>query len=146
MKSICQHIENTINPFSTDVDSNCLLNIETGRAASEETVAFLLNVQEAGNAHREKFIKEVNERPDRFEEPIKRNNLNTFQNEEVKPKKTGDNKLSELKIGKSLWPPSLHRNRKFDRLECYPKLSHYTRSAIYVPYRWLYRFYTKIDN
>ena len=40
LKSICQHIENTINPFSTDVDPNCLLNIETGRAASEETVAF----------------------------------------------------------------------------------------------------------
>ena len=40
LKSICQHIENTINPFSTDVDPNCLLNIETGRAANEETVAF----------------------------------------------------------------------------------------------------------
>ena len=45
--------------------------------ASEETVAFLLTVQEAGNAHIEKFIKEVDERPAGFEEPIKRNKLNT---------------------------------------------------------------------
>ena len=59
-------------------------------------------MQEAGNAHRE-FIKEVNERPARFEEPIKRTKLNTFQNEEVKPKKTGDNKLSELKMERNLY-------------------------------------------
>ena len=60
-------------------------------------------MQEARNAHREKFIKEVNERPARFEEPIKCNKLNTFQNEGVKPKKIGDNKLSELKIERNLY-------------------------------------------
>ena len=52
----------------------------------KKLVSFLLNVQEAGNAQREKFIKEVNGRSTRFEELIKRNKLNTFQNEGVKPK------------------------------------------------------------
>ena len=64
---------------------------------------FLLNVQKAGNAHREKFIKKVNERSARFEEPTKRNKLNTSQNEGVKPKKTGDNKHSELKMERNLY-------------------------------------------
>ena len=97
-------------------------------------------MQEAGNAHREKFIKEVNERPARFEEPIKYNKLNTFQNEGVKPKKTGDNKLSELKIERNLYGRHLYIAIE-NSIDLSVILSYLitpiTLSAIYVPYRWL---------
>ena len=102
LKSICHHIEETINPFSYLVDPKCLLNIETGKAASDETLTFLLNVKETGNKQRESFIKEVNERPARFEEPIKCNKMHTFQNEGLKPKNT-NNKVSELKMERKLY-------------------------------------------
>ena len=53
LKSICHHIEETITPFSYLVNTKCLLNIETGKAASDKTVTFLLNVkkQETSNGN-----------------------------------------------------------------------------------------------
>ena len=66
MKTLIEVIENSINPFSNDVDKSQLFNIATGKSAAEETKKFLLNVRKTGKSLQEKFIKECNEDPGRF--------------------------------------------------------------------------------
>ena len=99
--TIVQHIEERINPFSSDLDKEYLVNIETGKVANTDTTTFLLSVASAGNDVRLKFIDEVNERLARFEEPIKRNKLLTFANEGKKVDvKT---KVTQLKMERNLY-------------------------------------------
>ena len=94
-----------IDPFSSEIDKQHLYNIRTGKAASKETSTFLLNVKKTGNNLREKFIGEVNGSPSRFEEPIKRCKVSTFTNEALtfKKKKTGENKVIEVKTERNLF-------------------------------------------
>ena len=70
LKSLCNQIEESINPYDKNLEKNILVNIDTGKGASPETTDFLLNVVEKGKSKKESFIKEVNEHPSRFEDAI----------------------------------------------------------------------------
>ena len=87
LKNLHEQIEECINPFDRNLEKSILVNIDTGKGANPETAEFLMNVREIGKSKRESFIKEVNERPPRFEEPITRLKLKTFANEGVKTKR-----------------------------------------------------------
>ena len=96
VKTLIEIIENTINPFSNDVDKNQLFNIATGKSAAEETKKFLLNVRKLGKSLQEKFIKECNEDPGRFEKPISRQKMKTFATELKKVKVRGSNEKTTV--------------------------------------------------
>ena len=63
----------------------------------------MLNVPEKGTLKKEYFIKEVNERPARFEEAITWTKLQTFANEGVKSKKKSNNKVTEVRMERNLY-------------------------------------------
>ena len=61
-----------MNPFSKELDKDSMLNIGSGKSASDETKRFLLSVGSVGEESQINFINECNE-VDRFEnEVIKR--------------------------------------------------------------------------
>lgn len=62
------------------MQSDALFNISTGRAVTEESEKFLLNIEEKGNSLREQFIAECVENEKRFEMPIKKNKIFSFMN------------------------------------------------------------------
>ena len=98
LKKLCNQIEESINPYDKNLENNILVNIDTGKGASPETTDFLLNVVE-----KESAIKEVNERPSRFEDAITRNKLSTFASEGVKLKTKNNNKISEVRMEGNLY-------------------------------------------
>ena len=55
-----------------------LFNIATGKLVSSETKNFILNIDIIGDRERKNFVDECRERPERFEERIKRQKLSTF--------------------------------------------------------------------
>lgn len=71
-------IEQGINPFDENLNSNNLFNLSTGKSASEATANFLLTSIESGMSQAEKFIDECIEDPSRFYRPIKRNQIINF--------------------------------------------------------------------
>ena len=57
LKKLCNQIEESINPYDKNLEKHILVNIDTCKGASPET-------------KKESSIKEVNERPSRFEDAI----------------------------------------------------------------------------
>ena len=55
-----------------------LFNIATGKSVISKTEDVLLNIDIIGGRERNRFIDECRERPERFEERIKRQKLSTF--------------------------------------------------------------------
>lgn len=78
LKTFMDTIKRNINPFDSNLDTGVFYNIATGRAAPDETAAFLLNIEETGTQLRETFISECAASNDRFEKPIKRNPILNF--------------------------------------------------------------------
>lgn len=91
------------DPFAEDMPPTLLVNISTGRAASEKTAHFLSNVFEEGKELRKNFITECVERPRRFEEPIKRITIQSFATE-AKPaiSTSKDQKLKKIVMERDL--------------------------------------------
>lgn len=81
---IIETIERNINPFNNQIDESHLFNIVTGCAASDETAAFLLNIDNSGAKQKQDFINACNENHDRFEASMKRNSLKNFASECLK--------------------------------------------------------------
>lgn len=65
-------IEKSMNPFSPKINPDSLFNIATGKAVSDQTSEFLLNVREKGKEQKRKFIEECAVDESRFERAIKK--------------------------------------------------------------------------
>lgn len=93
-----QEMEENINPFS-DINPNKLFNLSSGKAASETTANFLLNVQSDGMQQMEQFISECHLDKDRFHRAIRRNVVHNFSAEIDKnknpSKRTDENKIEQ---------------------------------------------------
>ena len=97
-------MEQSINPFSPELDTESLFNIGFGKAASNETKEFLLNVANIGRESQDRFIEECSQNPDRFEkEAIRRQKLNTFACEGAKRKIKSNGKVKEVKMERDLF-------------------------------------------
>ena len=102
------------------MSTESLLNKGSGRAASNETKAFLLNVVNIGKESQDRFIKECSQNPNRFEkEAIERQKLNTFSCEGTKRKIKSNGKVKEVKMGRDLFAKMLclALHRTIDRKE-----------------------------
>lgn len=103
LNAVVNFVRNCLNPFTSEASDLPLVNISTGRAASNLTSDFLLNVISIGDRARDKFIDECVEDPYRFEKPITRGRINTFANDGAKYKKSrADGKVVELKMERDL--------------------------------------------
>ena len=69
-----------MNPFDP-ADKERLYNIATGKAASADTEKFLLSVNVTGEIAKKSFISECIKRPERFEEKIPKQKMQTFETE-----------------------------------------------------------------
>ena len=74
VRQVLHLLREMVNPFEMTVESP-LFNIATGKSVMSETEHFLLNTDFIGDRERNKFIDECKERPERFEERIKRQKL-----------------------------------------------------------------------
>lgn len=84
--NILKTIKRNMNPFDENVDQNNLFNIVTGKALTEESANFLLEVNTLGNKYKEDFIKDCSVDLNRFEQAIKRSKILNFASECVKKK------------------------------------------------------------
>ena len=102
--SLMDVISESVNPFSPHVQKEFLFNITTGKSASAETTASLLNISSTGVSAQNDFIDECVADPSRFEKPIKRQKLRTFDSEGAKvKKKSTDRKIVEMKMERNLF-------------------------------------------
>ncbi|CAG9818900.1 unnamed protein product [Phaedon cochleariae] len=79
LQEMVNHISTTLNPFLSAIsDHNQLLNLATGKAATECTKNFLLNIVSMGEKLRDKFVAECREDASRFEKPIPKQKIQSF--------------------------------------------------------------------
>ena len=104
LNKVMEHIKKSRNPFQiADSAPKILVNLNTGKAASQAVRDCLLNVPEKGRELHNNFISECQEEPSRFERPIKNQKLLTFKDEGAKGrKKSVDRKIAELKCTRDL--------------------------------------------
>ena len=108
-KSDCQKVTRQIlssfNPFDKSIvqaPSTTLFNIHTGKSAPEEVTSCLLNIQRIGEERHANFVVECHNNPSRFEEPIQRVKLLTFQQTGATNRRASDLKIAELKCSRDL--------------------------------------------
>lgn len=79
-----------------EIDRDQLINISTGKVASEGVKEFLLSVPAKGYERHKEFIESCQTNPKRFEEPIKRVKLVTFEKECAINRRTTNKKVQKL--------------------------------------------------
>ena len=105
LNKVMEHINKSRNPFqiADSAKKKILVNLNTGKAASQAVRDCLLNVPEEGRDLHNNFNSECQEDPSRFERPIKKQKLLTFKDEGAKgQKKSVDRKIAELKCTRDL--------------------------------------------
>lgn len=95
-------VEETFNPFEKEISPEHLFNLTTGKAASQPTADFLLNLKPNGIKKMDQFITECNINLQRFEQPINRTKVLNFATEILKPKKASplSNKINAVETEK----------------------------------------------
>lgn len=101
VKQFMEQLDKTINPFGDDINSTKLFNLSSGKAASSETVSFVLNITSIGE-QRDEFIKECRIDSARFNRPIKRNVINNFTVENIKTKKSSVKHIDETRAERNI--------------------------------------------
>ena len=81
-------INESMNPFCKQLDREVLFNIKTGRQASSVVKHFLLNIREHGEEKRDKFVKQCQQDPGRFEKAISRVEIYNFASGNFSQKNT----------------------------------------------------------
>lgn len=76
--SLNETIQNSCNPFDASVEQKDLVNIATGKVASQETKKYLIEALDRGKAKRLTFQEECSSNSKRFLEPIKRTKIQNF--------------------------------------------------------------------
>ena len=102
LENVISQIELCANPFTLD-RSVPLINISTGKCASDSVASSLLSVPEEGKERHQSFVTECISDLDRFEKPIKRCQLHTFASDCIGNKKVDKNsKEAQLKCTSQL--------------------------------------------
>ncbi|GFS56744.1 hypothetical protein TNCV_2221791 [Trichonephila clavipes] len=102
--------EKNINPFDESLDKDSLYKIATAKPVPENVANFLLNIEKNGENLQKQFITECAEDQDRFDKPIKKNQVPNFVDAPKKKKITLDNKVIELRMQRDLFGRLLGRD------------------------------------
>ena len=81
LEKIISSINDTMNPFASTIEKEHLFNIANGKAALGGTADFLNNVWTIGFSARDCFIKDCNDDPNAYQNPIKRQKIKNFASE-----------------------------------------------------------------
>jgi hypothetical protein len=100
LKELTDFLTSCKNPFSDENEP--LFNISTGKAASNETQKFLLNVREIGEKAMNDYIERCHEDPLSFELPIRRQKISTFANDGKKIKRSCQGIIKEIKMERDM--------------------------------------------
>ena len=104
LKRVIAMFNQSMSPFSPEQDQECLFNFGSGKAASNKTKEFLLNVASIGKEIQDQFIKECSENSYRFEDKaIRRTKMDTFATEGAKRIIKSNGKLKEVKMERDLF-------------------------------------------
>ncbi|CAH1107865.1 unnamed protein product [Psylliodes chrysocephalus] len=76
-----------INPFSSELPKEQLINISSGKSASPPVEAYLLHIEVNGDHHRKAFISECLSDINRFEKAIKKTSVDNFSKDYEKKNK-----------------------------------------------------------
>ena len=79
-----------------------MFNIQTGKAASNEVKTCLLDIRHTGEERHKNFVRECQDNPTRFEEPIKRVKLLTFKQDGISNRRSTNRNIAELKCSRDL--------------------------------------------
>ena len=86
-------------PFDISIhQSQTLFNIQTGKGASNEVKACLLDIRPTGEERHKNFVRECLDNPTRFEEPIKRVKLLTFKQDGISNRRSTNRNIAELQM------------------------------------------------
>ena len=102
LRKITKQILDTSNLFETLNASEVLYNISTGKGTDEEVRESLLNVPTKGKARHKEFIKSCENDPNKFESPIKKENVKTFVAGCATNRRTRNTKIAALKGSRDL--------------------------------------------
>lgn len=97
VQKFSEEVKANIEPFSEGLCHSKLFNLTTGKAASDDTVKFLLNAEQSGNERMQRFIEECRNDIGRFERPIKKNIIHNFANEIIKRNGPSKKNVDEAK-------------------------------------------------
>ncbi|GFY58234.1 hypothetical protein TNIN_74441 [Trichonephila inaurata madagascariensis] len=100
LQAFTDSFDQLISPFDTELPKDLLINISSGKAASETVKKFLLNIEEHGKIKRKTFITEFEQDDSRFEKSIKKTQIDNFFIDYAK--KIGG-KLLEVRVQKDLF-------------------------------------------
>ena len=92
LEKIVSSIKDTMNPFASTIEKEHLFNIANGKAALGGTADFLNNVWTIGFSARDCFIKDCNDDPNAYQNPIKRQKIKNFASEAGSYKVSSKNK------------------------------------------------------
>lgn len=97
LQKIVKQIESCINPFSLEHEA-ALVNISTGKVASDTVTSSLLCIPADGKERHQAFVTECVENAGRFEKPIRRRPIHTFASECIANRKLNkESKEAQLK-------------------------------------------------
>ena len=92
LEKIISSTNDTMNPFASTIEKEHLFNIANGKTALGETADFLTNVWIIGFIARDCFIKDCNDDPNAYQNPIKRQKIKNFASEAGSYKVSSKNK------------------------------------------------------
>ena len=92
LEKIILSINDTMNPFASTIEKEHLFNIANRKAALGETALVLTNVWTIGFSTRDCFIKDCNDDPNAYQNPIKRPKIKNFASEAGSYKMSSKNK------------------------------------------------------
>lgn len=88
-----------MNPFSSDIPKDMLINISTGEAASEQMTDFLLNIEKIGEEKKKDLIDSCSQDSTNFEKyKIKNTKIVNFASQVKKITKRIAGKVQEVKL------------------------------------------------
>ena len=92
LEKIISSINDTMNPFASTIEKEHLFNIANGKAVLGETANSLTNVWTIGFSAHDCFIKDCNDDPNVYQNPIKGQKIKNFTSEAVSYKVSSKNK------------------------------------------------------
>ena len=101
LQNLLKTIDGFANPFT--VASETLVNIQTGKAATNEITESLLNVEKIGKEKHDAFVTECINDPTRFERSIAQNRLRTFADQGARNRKAANPIIQELRCTRDLF-------------------------------------------
>lgn len=102
LKKFISEIGRNINPFDYDINPEKLFNLTSGKAACDEVADFLINIEAMGTSQMESFVQECQVDGNRFEKPLKRNQIRNFASETLSKKGNLRKPIDELRIERNI--------------------------------------------